>query len=61
MKVKELPMGLQNLLVAHETLFYDTDMTATASDYTEQIEWLLDSDINDIDWLFEHYTEQIER
>lgn len=60
MKTKELPIELQNLILACEGVFYRSDMTASEKDHEDQVEYILDSDISELNYLFAMYTEMVE-
>lgn len=60
MKTKELPIELQNLILACESVFYRSDMTASEKDHEDQVEYIMDSDISELNYLFAMYTEMVE-
>lgn len=60
MKVKELNAGIKRILIACETAFYNSDMTSDEQAHKENIDWILNSDTNDIEDILNHYAEMIE-
>lgn len=60
MKTKELPIELQNLIIACEGVFYRSDMTASEEDHDEQAEYILNSELDDLGDLFSMYTDMVE-
>lgn len=53
-------MELQNLIIACEDVFYRSDMTASEEDHDEQVEYILNSELDDLGDLFSMYTDMVE-
>lgn len=60
MRTRDLPISLQNLIIACEDILYRSDMAATEEEHGEQIEYLLNSELDELNDIFDMYTEMVE-